>query len=538
MLQVQALTVEVGGRVVVDQATFTVMAKDKVGLVGRNGAGKTSLFKVLGGDVEPTLGKVVRKGGFGYLPQDPRIAGVFDGRTAISHILSGRQIDDDLARLEKLRVAMEEEASDRNVSRYSRAEEEFALKGGYAAESEARSIAAGLGLHAERLSLPVGVLSGGERRRVELSRILFAGSDALLLDEPTNHLDIDAKTWLLQFLRQYRGALLVISHDLDLLDEAITRVLHLDRPAEDATGHVVEYRGTYSQYRKARAEDEIRLAKKAAQQAKEIARLQTVVDRFGAKATKAAMAHSIEKRIDRLEGERVVAPKSQKSIRVRFPDPPPCGETVLVGEHLCKGYGGPLVFEDVSFDLGRGERLLVLGLNGAGKTSLLRILAGETTADLGDFHFGHQVHAGYYAQEHDNLDTSASLLDNIRREVPPGVQLTETELRGLLGMFGLSGEKVFQRSGTLSGGEKTKLALAMMMVGRNNLLLLDEPTNNLDPPSRDAVAEALSGWKGAIVFVSHDVDFVEKLEPTKVLLMPDGEVDYFSSSWLDLVSLS
>ena len=538
MLQVQALTVEVGGRVVVDQATFTVMAKDKVGLVGRNGAGKTSLFKVLGGDVEPTLGKVVRKGGFGYLPQDPRIAGVFDGRTAISHILSGRQIDDDLARLEKLRIAMEEEASDRNVARYSRAEEEFALKGGYAAESEARSIAAGLGLHAERLSLPVGVLSGGERRRVELSRILFAGSDALLLDEPTNHLDIDAKTWLLQFLRQYRGALLVISHDLDLLDEAITRVLHLDRPAEDATGQVVEYRGTYSQYRKARADDEIRLAKKAAQQAKEIARLQTVVDRFGAKATKAAMAHSIEKRIDRLEGERVAAPTSQRSIRVRFPDPPPCGETVLVGEHLCKGYGGPLVFEDVSFDLGRGERLLVLGLNGAGKTSLLRILAGETTADLGDFRFGHQVHAGYYAQEHDNLDTSASLLDNIRREVPPGVQLTETELRGLLGMFGLSGEKVFQRSGTLSGGEKTKLALAMMMVGRNNLLLLDEPTNNLDPPSRDAVADALSGWKGAIVFVSHDVEFVEKLEPTKVLLMPDGEVDYFSSSWLDLVSLS
>ena len=538
MLQVQALTVEVGGRVVVDQATFTVMAKDKVGLVGRNGAGKTSLFKVLGGDVEPTLGKVMRKGGFGYLPQDPRIAGVFDGRTAISHILSGRQIDDDLARLEKLRIAMEEESSDRNVARYSRAEEEFSLKGGYAAESEARSIAAGLGLHAERLSLPVGVLSGGERRRVELSRILFAGSYALLLDEPTNHLDIDAKTWLLQFLRQYRGALLVISHDLDLLDEAITRVLHLDRPAEDATGQVVEYRGTYSQYRKARAEDEIRLAKKAAQQAKEIARLQTVVDRFGAKATKAAMAHSIEKRIDRLEGARVVAPSSQRAIRVRFPDPPPCGETVLVGEHLCKGYGGPLVFEDVSFDLGRGERLLVLGLNGAGKTSLLRILAGETTADLGDFRFGHHVHAGYYAQEHDNLDTSVSLLDNIRREVPPGVQLTETDLRGLLGMFGLSGEKVFQRSGTLSGGEKTKLALAMMMVGRNNLLLLDEPTNNLDPPSRDAVAEALSGWKGAIVFVSHDVEFVEKLEPTKVLLMPDGEVDYFSSSWLDLVSLS
>jgi len=538
VLQVQSLSVEVGGRVVVQDATFTIMPKDKVGLVGRNGAGKTSLFKVLGGDSEPIAGKVMRKGGFGYLPQDPRIAGVFDGRTAISHILSGRNIDEDLARLEKLRIAMEDDASERNVARYSRAQDEFATRGGYAAESEARSIAAGLGLTASRLDLPVGVLSGGERRRVELSRILFAGSDALLLDEPTNHLDVDAKNWLLSFLRQYRGALLVISHDLDLLDEAITRVLHLDRAAEDSVGQVVEYRGTYSQYRKARAEDEERLAKKAALQAKEIQRLQTVVDRFGAKATKAAMAHSIEKRIDRLESEKVTAPTSSKTITVRFPDPPPCGETVIVTEHLCKGYGGPPVFEDVSFDLGRKERLLVLGLNGAGKTSLLRILAGETKADLGDFRFGHQVAVGYYAQEHDNLDTSASLLDNIRREVPPGVQLTETQLRGLLGMFGLSGDKVFQRSGTLSGGEKTKLALAMLMVGRNNLLLLDEPTNNLDPASREAVADALASWKGSIIFVSHDTEFVERLEPTKVLLMPDGQVDYFGEDWLDVVSLA
>ena len=538
MLQVQSLSVEVGGRVVVSDATFTVMPKDKVGLVGRNGAGKTSLFKVLGGEAEPIAGKITRKGGFGYLPQDPRIAGIYDGRSAISHILSGRNIDDDLVRIEKLRIAMEEDASDRNVQRFSRAEEEFALKGGYAAESEARSIAAGLGMNGERLDLPVGVLSGGERRRVELSRILFAGSDALLLDEPTNHLDVDAKTWLLGFLRQYRGALLVISHDLDLLDEAITRVLHLDRVAEDATGHIVEYRGTYSQYQRARAEDEERLAKKAALQAKEIDRLQTVVDRFGAKATKAAMAHSIEKRIDRLQGEKVNAPNATRRIQVKFPDPPPCGTTVITAEHLCKGYGGPPVFEDVSFDLGRGERLLVLGLNGAGKTSLLRILAGETNADLGQFAFGHQVQCGYYAQEHDNLDTNASLLDNIRREVPPGVQLTETQLRGLLGMFGLSGEKVFQKSGTLSGGEKTKLALAMLMVGRNNLLLLDEPTNNLDPPSREAVADALSGWKGAIIFVSHDTEFVENLSPTKVLLMPDGQVDYFGRDWLDLVSLA
>ena len=538
MLQAQALSVEVGGRLLLDAANFTVMPRDKVGIVGRNGAGKTSLFKVLGGVAEPVGGRVVRKGGFGYLPQDPRIPGVFDHRRAVGHVLSGRGIDEQIERIEKLRIAMEESPDERAVERYTRAEEQFRVTGGYAAESEARALAVGLGLAADRLDLPVGVLSGGERRRVELARILFAGSDVLCLDEPTNHLDIDAKTWLLDFLRQYRGALVVISHDLDLLDEAITRVLHLDRPFEDSVGTLVEYRGTYSQYVKARAEDEKRLAKKAAQQSREIARLQTVVDRFGAKATKASMAHNMEKRIARIEADRVRVADASRAIDVRLPEPPPCGRTVLTVEHLCKAYGGPPVFEDIGFDLGRGERLLVLGLNGAGKTTMLRILAGETVADIGSFEFGHQVSAGYYAQEHDNLSIDDTLLDNLRQAVPPSLQFTETQLRAMLGMFGLSGDKVFQDAGSLSGGEKTKLALAMLMIGRHNLLLLDEPTNNLDPPSRQAVADALAGWPGSIVFVSHDTEFVEQLQPTKVLLLPDGEADYFDESWLDIVSLA
>ena len=538
MLQARNLSVEVGGRHVVEGATFTVSPRDKVGIVGRNGAGKTSLFKVLGGEAEATQGSVVRKGGFGYLPQDPRIGGVHDSRRAITHVLSGREIDDQITRIEKLRIAMEESPSDEAVARYSRAEETFRVNGGYAAESEARAIAAGLGLGQDRMELELGVLSGGERRRVELARILFAGSDVLCLDEPTNHLDIDAKQWLLGFLRQYRGALVVISHDLELLDEAITRVLHLDRPNEGDTGHLIEYRGTYTQYVSARAEDERRQAKLAAQHEREIARMQKVVDRFGAKATKAAMAHNMEKRIARLESDRVNAPDKGRRIEVRFPEPPPCGVTVLTVAELCKGYGGPSVFEDVGFDLGRGERLLVLGLNGAGKTTMLRILAGELSADLGNVEFGYQVEAGYYAQEHDNLDPDRSLLDNLRGSVPSGVGLTETQLRGLLGMFGLSGDKVMQTSGTLSGGEKTKLALAMLMTGRNNLLLLDEPTNNLDPASREAVGDALSEWPGAMILVSHDTEFVERLSPTKVLLLPDADVDYFNDEWLELVELS
>lgn len=538
MLQARNLSVEVGGRHVVEGATFTVSPRDKVGIVGRNGAGKTSLFKVLGGEAEATQGSVVRKGGFGYLPQDPRIGGVHDSRRAITHVLSGREIDDQITRIEKLRIAMEESPSDEAVARYSKAEETFRVNGGYAAESEARAIAAGLGLGQDRMELELGVLSGGERRRVELARILFAGSDVLCLDEPTNHLDIDAKQWLLGFLRQYRGALLVISHDLELLDEAITRVLHLDRPNEGDTGHLIEYRGTYTQYVSARAEDERRQAKLAAQQEREIARMQKVVDRFGAKATKAAMAHNMEKRIARLESDRVNAPDKGRRIEVRFPEPPPCGVTVVTVAELCKGYGGPSVFEDVGFDLGRGERLLVLGLNGAGKTTMLRILAGELSADIGNVEFGYQVEAGYYAQEHDNLDPDRSLLDNLRGSVPSGVGLTETQLRGLLGMFGLSGDKVMQTSGTLSGGEKTKLALAMLMTGRNNLLLLDEPTNNLDPASREAVGDALSEWPGAMILVSHDTEFVERLSPTKVLLLPDADVDYFNDEWLELVELS
>jgi ATPase subunit of ABC transporter with duplicated ATPase domains len=330
----------------------------------------------------------------------------------------------------------------------------------------------------------------------------------------------------------------VISHDLELLDEAITRVIHLDRPDEDDTGVVYEYRGTYSQYKRSRAEDEARAEKKAMMQAKEVNRLQEVVDRFGAKASKATMAHSIEKRIARIESEGSGVRKKDRVLHVKFPEPPQSGITVVTTKGLSKGYGGPPVFEDVSFDLGRGERLLVLGLNGAGKTSLLRILAGATQANIGDIEWGYNVAVGYFAQEHDTIDPEQSLMWHMRRELPNGSGLTETQLRALLGMFGLQGSKVFQESGSLSGGEKTKLTLAMLMVGRNNVLLLDEPTNNLDPASREAVAEALENWPGAIIMVSHDEDFVKRVVPTKVLLMPDGQVDYYSKEWLELVSLS
>ncbi len=535
MLVVEDLRVERASRAVVAGADLTVRAGDKVGLAGRNGAGKTSLFRVLAGVDEPAEGRVVRRGRLGYLSQDPAAAGVADDQTALGRVLSGRDMDEAAVRLEKLRLAMEEDPSEEAIARYTRAQERFEAEGGYSADAECRRLAAGLGIDDERLELPLRALSGGERRRVELSRILFAGSDVLLLDEPTNHLDVDARDWLLRFLRSYRGALVVISHDIELLDDAITRVLHLERPGEEDVGRLTAYRGTWSEYLAARAADEERQAKEASAQDAEIRRLKTLADSMrGQTQKRARTAKSLDTRRARIEAHRIDAPQRERRIAVGFPTPPPSGKVVLEVEGLAQSYGGPPVFTDVDFLVGRGDRLLVMGLNGAGKTSLLRILAGVSTPAAGTARFGHQVSVGYYAQEHEGLVGGWSLIDHLR----DSAAASERELRGVLGAFGLSGAKAFQDAATLSGGEKTKLALAQLVAGDHNLLLLDEPTNNLDPASREATAQALSSWPGSMVVVSHDVEFVRQLRPDRVLLMPEGDVDLWVDDHLDLVALS
>jgi ATPase subunit of ABC transporter with duplicated ATPase domains len=533
MLQVRNLSVEVGGRYTLTDGSFSLRAGDKAGLVGRNGAGKTSLLKVLGGENEAAGGVIMRGERVGYLPQDPKARGAGIDSTALSHVLSGRGLDEAARRIEKLHAAVEEDPSERNIHRFTNAEEEFRSAGGYSAEAEVRSLAAGLGLSDDRLDLPLTVLSGGERRRVELARILFAGSDLLMLDEPTNHLDIDAKEWLMGFLRSYRGALLVVSHDLELLDEAITRVLHLDE------GEVIEYRGTYSQYEVARVEDEARRAKVAAREATERTRLTTLADSMrGQTAKRARVAKSLDKRVARLDAGSAATPtktNAKRTISVRLPNPPAAGKVVLEAKELAKAYGGPTIFEDVSFDVGRGERLLVLGLNGAGKTSLIRVLAGEIEPELGSVTLGKGVSLGYFAQEHETIKRGETVLEHLRSATP---ELGDQERRNLLGSFGLPGDMAFQDAGTLSGGEKTKLALSMLVGGQHNLLLLDEPTNNLDPPSRTAIGNALRTWKGTLIFVSHDTEFVRALSPDRMLLMPDGTLDYWNDDLIELVALA
>ncbi len=529
VLQANDLTVEVAARRVVANGTFLLRDGDKVGFVGRNGAGKTSLLKVLAGDVAPASGVVLSRGTLGYVPQDPRPDPNAIDASALTRLLNGRQLDTQAELLEQARVSLETDHSEAALERFAHAEESFRNAGGYSGEADARKIAAGLGLKPDRVDLPLRVLSGGERRRVELGRALFADSSILLLDEPTNHLDKEAKEWLMGFLRGYRGALLVVSHDLDLLDTAITRVLHLE------AGKLTEYRGTYTQYQAARKADEARLSATAERQQAQITRLQTLADVMRRQTEKRARtAKSLDKRIDRLRGEAVTVQRRGKKVNFRIPPPPHSGRIVLQVNGLSKGYGGPSVFAGIDFQLERGQRMLIMGYNGAGKSSLLRILAGKTQADAGSHRTGVGVSLGYYAQEHEGIDPRRTVLDHMR----DASDADDPVLRQVAGMFGLTGDKVFQQAGTLSGGEKTKLALAQLCSGRHNLLVLDEPTNNLDPPSRDAFARALAAWPGSLIAVSHDAEFVESLHPQKILLMPEGINDFWDDDLLEMVALA
>ena len=533
-LIVRDLSVEVAGRTIVDGVSFEVRPGDKVGLVGRNGAGKTTLFRVLGGATAPRAGSVRRADATGYLSQDPRADVTPPETNSLRHILSGRGLDVAADRLAHLTEQLERDPSSATIDAFSNAQEAFERMGGYAAEAEAHRLASGLGLSADRLAIELGALSGGERRRLELARILFAGSELLLLDEPTNHLDADARDWVLRHLRNFRGALIVISHDLELLDDAITRVMHLDREGEEATGVLVEYRGTYSKYLAAREADETRAAVVAARQDKEIARLTTLADSMrGQTAKRARVAKNLDARAERIAVNRIEAPRAKRRMDLRLPEPPPVGRTVLTVDGVWKSYGRVDVFEDVSFDVGRGERLLVLGFNGAGKSTLLKVIAERVEPDLGTVRFDDRARLGFFAQEHEDIRSGRTLLEHMHDRADIG----DAQARAVMGMFGLSGDKVFQDASTLSGGEKTKLALAQLVAGGNNVLLLDEPTNNLDPGSRTAIGEALAGWAGTMLLVSHDPEFVEALQPDRVLLMPDGVLDHFSEESMDLVTL-
>lgn len=544
MITATGLEVRAGARTLLDSvdSVLRVQPGDRIGLVGRNGAGKTTTLRILAGEAEPYAGSISRTGEVGYLPQDPR-EGNLDV-LARDRVLSARGLDTILADLEKQQVLMAEVVDDaerdRAIRRYGQLEERFAALGGYAAESEAGRICTSLGLPDRVLTQSLRTLSGGQRRRVELARILFAASEGgvggsnhttLLLDEPTNHLDADSIGWLRDFLKNHSGGLVLISHDVDLLADVVNRVWFLDA----VRGEADVYNMGWQKYLDARATDEQRRRRERANAERKVAALRTQAAKLGAKATKAVAAQNMLRRADRmlaaLDEERV----ADKVARIKFPTPAACGKTPLMASGLTKTYGSLEVFTGVDLAIDRGSRVVVLGLNGAGKTTLLRVLAGAETPDAGQLEPGHGCKIGYFAQEHDTIDNAATVWENIRHAAPDS---SEQDLRGLLGAFMFTGPQLEQPAGTLSGGEKTRLALAGLVASTANVLLLDEPTNNLDPASREQVLDALRSYAGAVVLVTHDPGAAEALDPQRVVLLPDGTEDHWSADYRDLIELA
>jgi ATPase subunit of ABC transporter with duplicated ATPase domains len=532
MIVAQDVELRAGARILLQHATFQVAAGDRVGLVGRNGAGKTTLTRVLAGEAQAAGGSVVRTGDVGYLPQDPR-TGDLD-QLARDRVLSARGLDEVLRRMRATEGAMasaDDETREAAMARYGRLDAEFTARGGYAAESEAATICASLGLPERVLTQPLGTLSGGQRRRVELARVLFSGAPTLLLDEPTNHLDTDSIGWLRDFLRVWSGGLVVISHDVGLLDAVVTKVFHLDanRAALDV------YNVGWKAYLEQRESDERRRRRERANAERKAASLLAQADKMRAKATKATAAQNMARRAERLLDGLEETRRHDRVAKLRFPEPAPSGRIPLTAQGLSKSYGSLEVFTDVDLAIDRGSRVVVLGLNGAGKTTLLRLLAGMEQPDTGEVVPGHGLRLGYYAQEHETLDVGRTVLENMRSAAP---DLADTQVRSVLGSFLFSGDDVDKPAGVLSGGEKTRLALATLVVSGANVLLLDEPTNNLDPASRTEVLDALRRYRGAVVLVTHDEGAVEALGPERVVLLPDGDEDLWSADYLDLVALA
>lgn len=510
--------------------SFRVAAGDKVGLVGRNGAGKTTLTKVLTKSLAATAGDVHVSGNVGYLPQDPRTGDL--SISASNRILSARGID---RYLEKMQIAQSEMAESATFERaskeYEKAESQFVIAGGYAAQAEANSIALSLGLSLKALGQPLQTLSGGQRRRVELARILFSKADTLILDEPTNHLDADSIVWLTNFILSYPGAVIIITHDIALLEKTVNRVLYLD----SIRCTIDVYNLRWSQYLDQREQDE-RRRKRERMNAENKA--QTLIDqanRFRAKASKAKTAQSMLKRAEVLINTTEGEVQREKKVKIHFPTPEPCGKVPLAAHGLTRAYGSDEIFTSVDLAVDRGARIVVLGLNGAGKTTLLRLLARIDNPDRGEVLLGHGAKIGYYAQEHETLNLSETVLSNLMVNSP---HLTEQQGRTLLGSFLFSNDDVFKPAGVLSGGEKTRLALAILVVSGANVLLLDEPTNNLDPASREEILRAIGDYEGAIVLVTHDQGAVDALEPERVLILPDGVEDFWNQDYQDLISLA
>jgi len=527
MLSLQNAGKRFGPRVLFLEANWLIRNNEKTALVGRNGAGKSTLMNVLAGLETLDYGTLEQTRGLsiGYLPQEGL---QLSGRTVFEECLSVfdelREIEHEIERLTGQLAELDHEGAEYQsaAERYSLLQDRFHALDGYALDAQVGAVLTGLGFEKEDWTRQTAQFSGGWQMRIALAKLLLAKPNLLLLDEPTNHLDLETRNWLEDYLNHYPFGYILISHDRYFLDVTV------DRTVEIWNKRLTIYQGNYSKYLAQKDERREQLLAAYRNQREQIEHLEAFINRFRYQATKAKQVQSRIKELEKIE--RIEIPEEEPVIHFKFPQPPPSRRTVAAAEGLAKSYGAKHVFSGAHFNLSRGDRVALVGVNGAGKSTLIKLLTGDEGPTKGSVRLGHNVVAEYFAQDqYKVLDPDARMLDDISRTA---LRIPEVTLRSLLGCFLFSGDDVFKPLGVLSGGERNRYALARILVSPSNFLLLDEPTNHLDMRAKDVLLEALAGYGGTVIFVSHDRYFIDRLA-TRVFEIENGAITPYEGNYED-----
>ncbi|MCQ4159082.1 ATP-binding cassette domain-containing protein [Roseomonas sp. GC11] len=520
MIRLDTISKQNGQQILFIEASAALQKGEKIGLVGPNGAGKTTLFRMITGQEPPDEGQVVVDRGvsIGFFSQD---VGEMAGRSAVAEVMDGAgAVSEVAAELQSLEAAMADpeqaENLDSIIERFGEVQGRFEALGGYALEGQAREVLAGLSFSQEMMDGDVGALSGGWKMRVALARILLMRPDVMLLDEPSNHLDLESLIWLENFLRAYDGALLMTSHDREFMNRIIGKVIEIDG------GGLTSYSGDYAFYEQQRALNEKQQQAQFERQQAMLAKEISFIERFKARASHAAQVQSRVKKLEKID--RVEPPKRRQSVSFEFPPAPRSGDDVVNLRGVHKRYGQRVIYEGLDLLVRRRERCCVLGINGAGKSTLLKLVTGTTAPDEGTVTLGGSVKLGYFAQHAmELLDGDRTIFESLEENFP---RATQGSLRALAGCFGFSGDEVEKKCRVLSGGEKARLVMAMMLYDPPNFLVLDEPTNHLDMATKEMLIAALSQYEGTMLFVSHDRHFLAALSNRVLELTPEGIHQY------------